>query len=99
MSHAVAPMKGPVIEQTGSQGFQQRSCGCLCIGCHGNGGPSFYLTHPCSEYLCSWPYLPFQDLYSLLVNVLTGFQSLCGLQLGLMEPLSLSCQVPLVLGS
>lgn len=45
------------------------------------------------------PYLPFQDLYPLLVNLLTGLQSLCGLQLGFMKPLSLSCQDLLVLGS
>lgn len=62
-------------------------------------GPSFPLTQPCSEDLGCRPYLPFQDLYPLLVNLLTGLQSLCGLQLGLMKPLSLSCQVPQVLGS
>lgn len=68
-------------------------------GCHGNRDPSFPLMQPCSEYLGSWAYLPFQDLHPLLLNLLTGLQSLCGLQLGLTEPVSLSCQVPLVLGS
>lgn len=57
------------------------------------------LPHFLVQLLLQASYLPFQDLYPLLVNLLTGLQSLCGLQLGLMEPLSLSCQVPLVLGS
>lgn len=62
-------------------------------------GPFLSSTQPCSENLGSWAYLHFQGLHPLLVNLLTRLQSLCGLQLGLMEPISLSCQVPLVLGS
>lgn len=71
----------------------------LAWGAMGTGALPFPFMQPCSEDLGSRPYLSFQDLHPLLVYLLTGLQSLCGLQLGLVEPLGLSCQVPLVLGS
>lgn len=57
------------------------------------------LTHFLVQLLLRASHLPFQDLHPLLLNLLPGLQSLCGLQLGLMEPVSLSCQALLALGS